>query len=289
MKVLLPTSIAASIDIALLASATKLVFQVGAPMKAGVREGWIQEPILHSLVLQRSDLNELARRFGWKKGRDSVTIAGSPHRAVFSDSELTEASNITVHIGRFVPGCAKGLFQDDAIVLEPSASGKTTWLRLRSAAVEMGQHGHVLVLDTAGHLADLGPHEGMTYSGGANIEVVQRAIEHAPRMIVADFQDAYTALKAARLCKEACVQLAGSLRSNLGFLVEVFVMLPVVDQKHGERHAAAFPSLLQCPFPRASRNLSVTCRPWCAAWELGAFQPVCTRTPRKIFEPMYAN
>ena len=143
-------------------------------------------------------------------------IPGLPRRAILSVSELKEVSNITVHLGRFVPGFfhtwrAKRVFgQRPAVVywaqMAPAkqhccAQPLLGWLRS--------------FIDMVGHQADLTDHEGTTYIGATGTEAVEQTIKHAPHMILAEFGDPDLAVRAARICKEAGV--AGSVGAAWNF------------------------------------------------------------------------
>ncbi|CAK9058279.1 unnamed protein product [Durusdinium trenchii] len=94
----------------------------------------------------------------------------------------------------------------------------------------MSRQFQVLVVDFSGHLADISLHsEDLGYvqakiASEMEMEAVRLAIEaHVPEVIVAEFSSTYSALQAGRVCDEAGVRLACSVRSNVRYLVDAFV------------------------------------------------------------------
>eukprot|EP00913_Durusdinium_trenchii_P007010 g6594.t1 len=199
-------------------------------MKVALCTGWLEQSKLPATVISQRDLDELAKRFGWKESVDSVHIKGSPHKASFGLCDSQRIGRVTVHIGRHLSSLhrkARDLFdQGSTIVLGPAGCGKTTLLR--DVAIGMSRQFQVLVVDFSGHLADISLHsEDLGYvqakiASEMEMEAVRLAIEaHVPEVIVAEFSSTYSALQAGRVCAESCdfdakISAAGSNASASG-------------------------------------------------------------------------
>ncbi|CAK9106975.1 unnamed protein product [Durusdinium trenchii] len=210
-------------------TAHRLLYRADSSMKVALRSGWLEPAMLPSTVLCQKDLDDLAKRLGWRKLPGLVPIPGSPHRAHFKSSDSDRLRSITIHVGRYLPGlwskAGDLLDAGSTIFVGPAGCGKTTILR--DVAVNMSKELQVLVLDFLGHLADMESSPDLDYQcwgSGSEAQTIREAIdEHVPEVIVAEFPDTYSALRAGRVCAEAGVRLACSVRSNLRFLVESFV------------------------------------------------------------------
>ena len=151
-------------------------------------------------------------------------------------------------------------------ILGPNGTGETTLMR--SAAVGMAQEFHVVVLDMVGHQPDLADHEGTTYIGASSIEAKLQAMEHAPRMILAEFGESDLAVRAARIYKEAGV--AGSARSGLEFLLEAFINSYSGQTVEDARDAGTFHFVAwcRCPSLPAGWTFPKICLLWCPALQM---------------------
>ena len=153
-------------------------------------------------------------------------------------------------------------------ILGPNGAGETTLMR--SAAVGMAQEFHVVVLDMVGHQADLTDHEGTTYIGATSIEAKLQVMEHAPRMILAEFGEPDLAVRAARIYKEAGV--AGSARSGLEFLLEAFINShsgqTVEDARELRCRDFPFCCLVSLSKPPAGWKFPKICLLWCPALQM---------------------
>eukprot|EP00913_Durusdinium_trenchii_P013298 g12481.t1 len=173
-------------------------------MKVALRSGWLEPAMLPSTVLCQKDLDDLAKRLGWRKLPGLVPIPGSPHRAHFKSSDSDRLRSITIHVGRYLPGlwskAGDLLDAGSTIFVGPAGCGKTTILR--DVAVNMSKELQVLVLDFLGHLADMESSPDLDYQcwgSGSEAQTIREAIdEHVPEVIVAEFPDTYSALRAGR-------------------------------------------------------------------------------------------
>ncbi|CAL1163774.1 unnamed protein product [Cladocopium goreaui] len=228
-RMLLPSRLNVDIStevLEILQSAHRL-HRTDAPMKVALRSGWLDPRKLPSTVLCQKDLDEMARRLCWKNVPGLVHIPGSPHRAHFGQS-ASRLCSVTVHVGRYLEGLwdkAQDL-DGSTVFVGPAGCGKTTILR--DAAVNMSKELQVQVVDLLGDFsdlvgnADLGCLTGTMGTGG--VERIRQTIdEHVPEVIIAEFRDKYSALKAGFICREAGVRLVCSVRTNLQSLVDSFV------------------------------------------------------------------
>eukprot|EP00438_Fugacium_kawagutii_P003680 Skav224250 [mRNA] locus=scaffold939:1551211:1563644:- [translate_table: standard] len=234
-RMLLPSRLSNEISTEVLrglqSSAHRLVYRTDGAMKAGpavaLRSGWLDQTQLPSTVLSHKDLDEVARRPRCALGH----LCGHVWVQQFVS---------------YLPGlwckAENLLYGGSTIFMGPAGSGKTTILR--NVAVQMSRHLQVLVVDFSGHLADISSSDLQylaTSDAKASKKIREAIDEHVPEVIVAEFSDTYSALKAGRVCDEAGVRLACSVRSNLHFLIESFVHAYTGPQRSRDLACLTFP------------------------------------------------